>query len=517
MASYLKGRSRLLDRLTVDRIWALAVIVGIFAFLNTHPIRPHDFWWHMAIGRETLETGRIPTVDTYSYTAPGEPYLSYKAFWLMDILLHTVYSAGGPALVVFAHSLLVTAAYTVLLWVCHDVSGSWRIAAFSVLFAAALGVNDWNVRPQAVAFAIAAVFWLAMRRYRATKKVRWLIVFPVGMMLWTNSHGTFPLGLVLLGLWLADEAWHMVKTRPTRGSPAWHPVRDLALALLASSLAVLANPRGASVFGYLGAMSSNPVIQNLVPEWAPPTLNSPADWPFLFGLLLVSALLALSPNRPSPFQILSFLAFGALGLKTVRGSIWFGIILGPTVAEHLSHLVITARRRLGELLGLPAVRGVSRHTAVDSIFAVVLLLGALVTLPWFKPWLPLPAAKSGLVSSETPLAATEFLLDRLPPRPIFHAMSFGSYLAWAAQPDYPVFVDSRIELYSVQTWLDYVEISAASCDWESRLDGYGVQTLMLNTAEQQALVEAVEHADRWQLIYADAAARIYTLATPATP
>jgi hypothetical protein len=25
------------------------------------------------------------------------------------------------------------------------------------------------------------------------------------MLVWVNSHGTFPLGLVLIGLWLADE------------------------------------------------------------------------------------------------------------------------------------------------------------------------------------------------------------------------------------------------------------------------------------------------------------------------
>ncbi len=64
----------------VAYLWPLTVLLGVFAFLNTHPIRPHDFWWHMAVGREILTTGRIPTVDAFSFTAAGAPYPSYAAF-----------------------------------------------------------------------------------------------------------------------------------------------------------------------------------------------------------------------------------------------------------------------------------------------------------------------------------------------------------------------------------------------------------------------------------------------------
>jgi hypothetical protein len=35
-------------------LWCLTVIVGIFIFINTHPIRPHDFWWHITVGKEIL-------------------------------------------------------------------------------------------------------------------------------------------------------------------------------------------------------------------------------------------------------------------------------------------------------------------------------------------------------------------------------------------------------------------------------------------------------------------------------
>lgn len=54
----------------------------------------------MAIGREILASGRIPQVDIYSFTAAGLPYPSYNQFWLMDVVLYAVYSAGGIILIV---------------------------------------------------------------------------------------------------------------------------------------------------------------------------------------------------------------------------------------------------------------------------------------------------------------------------------------------------------------------------------------------------------------------------------
>jgi hypothetical protein len=132
-----------------------------------------------------------------------------------------------------------------------------------------------------------------------------------------------------------------------------------------------------------------------------------------------------------------------------------------------------------------------------------------ISLPWFKSILPLPAAKAGLISSETPVQATQFLLAENPPGRVFNAMSFGSYLIWAAYPQYQVFVDSRIELFPDNVWLDYLNISNAEGDWEASLKNYGVNTLMLSTVEQPALIEAAKESDEWKPIYQDGMAIVF--------
>jgi hypothetical protein len=136
--------SRIKFRFGIEHLWGLVALMGIFIFVNTHPIRPYDFWWHIAAGREIVTNGTIPTVDVYSYTEAGQPYPSYQMYWLMEIALYSIYKLGGPALVVFIQSLMVTCAYLVIFWICKLTSKSWRLAALGVLFAAALGINDWN-------------------------------------------------------------------------------------------------------------------------------------------------------------------------------------------------------------------------------------------------------------------------------------------------------------------------------------------------------------------------------------
>lgn len=468
-------------------LWALAVLVGIFTFVSTHPIRPHDFWWHLAVGREILRAGRIPTVDTFSYTQAGAPYPSYAMFWLAEVILYGLYALGGPPLVIFAHSLLITAAYGLVLWTAWEVAGP-RAAALGVLVAAALGIDDWNVRPQAFAFLAGALFLRGLAGLERSPRWRW--AFPLGMLLWVNTHGSFPVGLLMIGLeglGKAIEGW-----RSRRSLASARPYLEaFGLALLATGL----NPRGFGVYDYLAMMARHPVIQTMVPEWAPPGLDRHGIL-FYGAVALTGGLWALAPRGRSWARVLPAAAFALLGMRTARGIVWFGMVAAPALADRIASLWPER----------PGRRGVP---ALNALFLGLLGAMALAALPWLKPWWPLPAMKAGWISAETPVAATAFLLRERPPGPLFHALSFGSYLIWAAQPDYPVFVDTRLELYPMAIWIDYLAISGAAPDWEARLARYGVRLLMLSSTEQPALITAVAQSPRWRRIYQDEAASIW--------
>ncbi len=473
--------------LTPSHLLALAGLAGIFVFVSTHPIRPHDFWWHLAVGRWILQAGRIPTVDMFSYTRAGAPYPSYTMYWLADVLMYGLYALGGPALVVFSHSLLITAAYGLILWTAWGTSGP-RAAALGLLAAAALGIDDWNVRPQAFGFLAGALFLRGLAGLERSQA--WLVVFPLGMVLWVNTHGSFLIGLLLIGLMVVGRA---IEGRRARCSPAL-PGRFL-LAFGLAALATGLNPRGFGGYAYLIMMARNPVIQTMVPEWAPPGLDRHGL--LFYGVLALTAALLVIPPRRAPLPgVLIAGALALLGLRTSRGIVWFGMAAAPVLAAQI-HALWPEH---------PGRRGVP---ALNALFLALLGGMALAALPWFKGWWPLPAAKAGLISAETPVTATAFLLRERPPGPLFHALSFGSYLIWAAQPDYPVFVDTRLELYPMAIWEDYLAISAAAPGWEGRLARYGVCTLMLSPVEQPALLEAVARSPGWERVYQDEVASIW--------
>ena len=492
-----------------DWLWPLAVLACLWAFVATHPIRPHDFWWHVKVGQEIVQTHQIPQVDTFSYTMPGQPYPSYQAFWLSEVALYEVYALGGPALSVFVQTLLITGTYLLLLLLCLRLSRNVRVATIAVLAAAVLGFENWNIRPQALTFLLFTLtLWLIYAFRTNARPPRWLLLaFPALMILWVNCHGSFPLGLVLIGAWLVETIWERARVGPRCGRAVWMPVVALAL----SAAAVFVNPQGFGAFAYLRLMGGSTVVQQ-GPEWAPASFATKDGIAFFVLALAGLALLVRAGRVPSGlWHWLLLVGFGVLAWRTGRAIVWFGLALAPVVAELLPHLlagrgatVSPADRADGDP---HCQRGWQCHPRSDGPVVGLIMLCfvglMIVTLPWFKDRLPLPERKAGLISAETPMRATAFLLEhRLPPQ-VFHNMIYGSYLIWTAGPRYRVFADPRIELYPAWLWDMYHAVSRGDRGWQQALDHYGVNTLMLSRQEQPGLVAAATVSPQWRRVYED--------------
>ncbi len=494
----MNASNQLLRKLRIEHVWCLTVIIGVFAFVNTHPIRPNDFWWQLTVGRDIFTTHQVPFTDIYSYTEFGNPYPAYHIYWLMEVCYYWLFLKGGLALIVFSHCLEITLAYILLLWICKQLTQNWRLAAFMTLFAVILGISDWNVRPQAIAFLIGGLFLMGVYEYRRLAHPGWLVVFPLGMVIWINSHGSFPIGFAMIGIWFLDELWNGWSSRKS-GRPLidFRPALVVLATLLVSSLAIFANPLRLGILDYITSMTNNSVIQNLVPEWAPPALTTLEGRIFWVGFGICLLIMGLSVRRLTFFQIATFIFVSGLAIRTSRGIIWFGILMAPVLAPLVNELILRYRP------DHPAVILRPRLWLNYTFTSIIILLG-IISLPWFKNYLPLPEMKAGLISSETPLAGTNYLVNHRLPTPVFNDLSFGSYLIWAGQPAYQVFVDPRLELYPWDVWKVYLDVSQANKGWEDYLRQYNVQTLFLSPSEQPGLVQAASQSKSWREVYQDA-------------
>ena len=315
-----KMRYLQLKKIEIRHLWVITVIIGVFVFVNTQPIRPNDFWWHMAVGREISAAKSIPDVDEYSFTMAGEPYPSYQMFWLPEVVMYQVYELGGPALVIFLQSVFITSAYAILLYLCWKITRNLRIASMATMFAIALGMFNWAVRPQTISYLIGVLFLLAIYSYRQDQKIRWLLVFPLGMIVWVNSHGSFVIGMALIGIWLGDEVWKIIVAKySTQPDIPLHGFWIALLSLLGTTLVCVINPRGIGIVSYVLNLTGNTVVQNLVPEWAPPSFDTDYGTVYLIGLMLSSVLLAISEKRPNFYQLIVFPAVRNFGFDDYQG------------------------------------------------------------------------------------------------------------------------------------------------------------------------------------------------------
>jgi hypothetical protein len=118
------------------------------------------------------------------------------------------------------------------------------------------------------------------------------------------------------------------------------------------------------------------------------------------------------------------------------------------------------------------------------------------------------APGSRVASTYAPSQASDFLA-RLPVGSRLYAYQpWSGYLAWRLWPAQQPMVDVRFEVHPPAVWDDFVAVSLARTDWESILDRYQVDYLVLHAGEQSRLVGLAEATSRWARIYEDQAAII---------
>lgn len=488
-------------RLRLEHLYLVAALAVAGFVVALIPIGPHDFWWHMAIGRDIARSGNIPATDSYSWSLPpGTPFF-YQS-WLSELILYWTYDAGGMQAIVTLRNLMFTAACAILAAGAWRRSGSWRLAALAVAGFTLQVLNNIDMRPQSFSWVPFALFSTLLAGYRHQRlRGRTLVLLPVVMLFWVNLHGAFILGIILVGLTAAGETAKRLMRRPD--APTWPAVRRLWLLVGLTTLAPAANPKGFAVFGYVVKLLTDPPSQGLVIEWQPIDVTSFLGICFAISVLLAAWSWTRSRKQVDLTDSLIWAGFLWIALSGVRYIIWWAMVSWPIVAGLLGERVSSRRNR-------PAFANTS--------LALVICLLPLVIQPPFKGRWSLPAAFGGLdatvqdgalIQAGTPVQAAEWL--RANPLPtnarLVHDMGFGSYLIWAL-PRNRVYVDPRVELYPLAEWLRYKRIMAG-CNYNRELEELGATHLMLNQTAQSELISTIQQDRAWRQLYQDDQAIIF--------
>jgi len=495
-----------LRRISIAHLWVLVVLGAMLWIAMGTPLPPLDFWWHLKAGEVIWNTRGIPRVDTFSFTAQGQDFVYQN--WLSEIIYHLTYLTGGFPLLICLHAVIFVLSFGTVLWTSWRVTGSLRLAALCTLIGEVLAVRFTNARPQIFSMLFFSVFYGALQRYRRhPDRVPWLLIPLVA--LWVNMHGAFVLAIGLVALFTGME---LVKAPfAAQGALPRPRVAQLSLLLLLLILASLLNPEGWRVYSYVWDVQTDPASQKLVMEWQSPTIREPRDMPF-FAAVFVGFLFFIYSAKRDLTNLMLFCTFAALGLASLRGIIWFALILPPILAAQLRELDLGPLQRILEPWGLQnGSRSTPTAHPVLNLVLLVLLAGITLLLsPWVRPGLPIPRLSSELIDPLIPREAMEFIAQKGAQGHIFHSQEAGDYLIWRLYPQQHSFVDGRVHLYDVEFCRDYLRIWNG-CGWEELLAQYDVQWVLLpqNEDANELLQQGLRKAREWEQIYEDDQAVLY--------
>jgi hypothetical protein len=452
--------------LTIDRVWAsLPFFIPAIVCLAS-PLVAIDLAYQVRAGDVMLRTHGLLDADTFTFSVAGAHWLNQQ--WGAQVLLSLLHR-GGWGLVAVGRAILASATFGLVYLGCRERGAGVRPASLLAIGGFVVALPSLAMRPQTFCLPLFALtVWIVVRRQEHPRGL-WLV--PVLVILWSNVHGSFTVALLVLALaWLEDI--RRDRAMATR----------LLMVGTVSAACTLLNPFGVAIWKYVWSISTNPVIRNTITEWAPIDVASFAGVTFFASALGVVIIIARRA-APTPWIDLIWLgAFFLLTLPAQRGVVWWSLA-APVVVAGL----------------LPDRGGGSSRAEIRSLNKIVVgALAALVVilLPWWRGTSPQQ------MLLEAPVGLADAARAQLPPgTKVAVTEPWASWFEYA-DPDLPVMVDPRIELYPRSVWEDYGQLRGPGSDWRAVLDRWGIQAVVAD-ARDWRLIPLLRSDPDWRVGYED--------------
>ena len=474
------------------------VLAGLAAFAATRsPVSDSDFFWHLAIGRDIAAHG-IPRVDTYSWTVAGRAVLPDQ--WLGELLLYAAYAIGSWGGTIALRALTVGAIVGIVVWTALAERPTRPfIAVLASLPAIAVSRFAWTDRPEVFGLLCFTILIALLRAVRRGPFMAFALSVPL-VLLWTNLHGSYALGLGLV-IVVAIERAVVDATRRRR----------YAAVAIAALVATFVTPAGLATWTSSGGHFLSP--PRFVQEEGTPDVTTVPGLLFSVALLATLATAMLAPRargREVLFEIAVLVPVAFVSLTATRHLVFFPIAAAPFLSLHgpdaWAEGVRTLREAWGDALrGMPiAIRtgmnasrtrgsraqrdprpyvvegGTREHAmplgrlaveATAGVVAFAMLIAGIATSP------PDPDL------SDFPLSA----LPQLPAGPgLLNRYDWGGFLIWYA-PATPVFVDGRLFPYVGEALDDYRAVIGLHTDWRQVLAKRGIRTVLVAPSDAIAV------------------------------
>jgi len=454
---------------------------------------------HIRAGDVTLQMGRVPRHDMFSFITPPLEWVAHS--WLAEVLMALVYKVFGLTGIVLVFATLIAFIFRLLFCILRRNSENILLVTSIAILAAASSWLHWHARPHVFSVLLALVWYHLLDdfQYREKNRLYWL---PAIYLVWINLHGGFIIGPILLVIYFVGNLFEYVSSNLTEKRPILGRLKTFVTIGLLCVLASFVNPQGFQILLFPFKLTSDDFLVNIVQEHLSPDFHGLL--PFKYYLLLVIATLAVSRFALNWIETMLTVLFTYMALYSARYIPLFAVILAPIWLRLLDRLLQDSPGWIAEQLKVRSRNlTLSDARAVGGVWAAACVvavcgLGMSGTLRFeFNP-------------KTFPVKAVEFMRQANIAGNMFNDPKFGDYIILYAWPQYRVFGDGRADMYGVNIGRDFLNLQSAQPGWEEVTHKYGI-TWVIDRSRSR-LAEVLRDRPDWRLIYADETAVLYVKA-----
>jgi len=446
-------------------VQGLIVLLGLFALavvLAFHNITDGDLWAKLAIGSSLWNTCHLLRHDVYAFTPTLPQYIDHE--WGAGVVFYALLQWFGPSSLIVLRMVLALGLLTLGFRVGRREGCDANILLLLAIPAAACILTGYIpvARSHVFTFFLFAATLFCLEEFR--RGGRWpAAVLPLLMLVWTNLHGGFVVGLGVIFIYAAASI--ISKNRAA-----------LMVFIAAACAAVtLVNPYGLDFWRYLIPALLHPRLRIL--EWRP---LPPLAWDDFWGfrLLFVLTIIAL-----------------AAGWKRVERKNWAGLaVLAVTACmgwrsrRHGPFLAAAALAYAGPYFQAVWGRRFNLLPVTGLLYAAIAIWVALRFLPGASLY---PLSPIG----EDPVREVDILALAGAKGNAATPFAWGSYVSWRLYPNVKISMDGRYETTFPESTFDLNNaFYDHQGDWFRLGREFKVDYVILDLQTEQLRPEALQAA-----------------------
>lgn len=454
-------------------------------------IKDPGIGWHLVSGQYMLENKVILNHDLFSFTKPGYQWVTFE--WLFQCFAAGLSKIGGLPFLTSVTA-LIYGSIPILLYRRTQKDGSNIYISLALLFISYFALmGHCHARPHIFTYFFFTVLLERLFLYEQDRiNSNSLFLFIPAMVLWTNIHGGFAVGLVVPGLAFIVKLCQFLYSKDHSDLKKAKTYFLLGLGL---TLASMINPHGLNLHIFVIKCLSLESIHKFQ-EFLSPDFNSGILFItiFKFALLTFILIVAQKKNKISFLELVFVLFFIYQSLHATRHMFLFFILVVPILARELTNM-INSESWLCRRSAIVAAE--QRELKTDKIWVPV-ICATFILLSLLAPNL----FKRDLYGRNLTLGAAEFIKDNMDKfqRP-FNTDNVGGALIYHFWPDIKVYVDDRLDFYGDEFFKqEYLEVLHVKSNWEKVLDKHEITSAIIASKPLSTLMKA---SSNWSLVYED--------------